>query len=516
MTPLSSSLSYVVIPTLLIVIIKSLHSLLHRRKERLLPFPPGPSPKFLFGNALDFPTEDVPPSYAEWSKKYNSDILHASALGTHLVVVNSLKIAEDLFERRAQLYNDRPITPIGRVIGWEYVTALMPYGAWWRKHRKISHQLFYSGAADQYKPIQTQEVHAFLRNMLHKPDEHDKHNKMLSVAIPLLIGFGYKPDSVDDPIIEIADQTAAVGFKLLLFGGTLINVFPFLRYVPSWVPGAVGKKLAEKCRSMTREMQRIPVERAKSDLAKGQAKSAIMTDFYEKYGTTGFPEEEESILKNISWTTYSGASETTISSTGSFLYLMATHPEVQARAQLELDHVLGSGRRLPDFNDRGSLPYVEAVYRELLRVYPPLPLALPHALTEDDIYEGYFLPKGANVLANIWAMTHDERLYPDPDVFKPERFFDRKGKLNEDSRILAYGFGRRVCVGKAVASNTMWLLIASFLACFTIGPAKDSEGNPVEINGEFDMDGATMYKPFKCSIMPRSQAIQTLIESTMD
>lgn len=140
---------------------------------------------------------------------------------------------------------------------------------------------------------------------------------------------------------------------------------------------------------------------------------------------------------------------------------MAKHPNIQRRAQEEIDRVVGSDR-LPDFNDRPSLPYIDAIYRELLRHTPPLALGLPHVATEDDIYEGYFIPRGtfyddpydsdliiaflgSIVIGNIWAMTHDETMYPDPFTFKPERFLDSNGRLNDDSRIMAYGFGRR-CV----------------------------------------------------------------------
>ena len=73
---------------------------------------------------------------------------------------------------------------------------------------------------------------------------------------------------------------------------------------------------------------------------------------------------------------------------------MATHPEVQKKAQTEIDLVIGSDR-LPEFEDRPSLPYLEAIYREVMRWNQSLPLAAPHALTEDDYYKGYFIPKGA-------------------------------------------------------------------------------------------------------------------------
>lgn len=72
---------------------------------------------------------------------------------------------------------------------------------------------------------------------------------------------------------------------------------------------------------------------------------------------------------------------------------MATHPEVQRKAQAEIDRVVGRSH-LPTFEDRPQMPYIEAIYRELLRWYPPLPINVPHILSEDDYYRGYFIPKG--------------------------------------------------------------------------------------------------------------------------
>jgi cytochrome P450 len=79
---------------------------------------------------------------------------------------------------------------------------------------------------------------------------------------------------------------------------------------------------------------------------------------------------------------------------------MITHPEVQKRAQEEIDCVVGT-TRLPDLSDRHQLPYIDAIYRELLRYNPPAFLGLPHTLTVDDVYEGFFLPKGAFPQAGI-------------------------------------------------------------------------------------------------------------------
>ena len=97
---------------------------------------------------------------------------------------------------------------------------------------------------------------------------------------------------------------------------------------------------------------------------------------------------------------------------------MALHPNAQKRAQEEIDGIVGRDR-LPTMNDRPSLPYVEALYREVLRWRPSGPLSFPHAAVSDDIYKGYYIPKGTNafcsydlqlslallgsiVMANVW------------------------------------------------------------------------------------------------------------------
>ena len=76
-------------------------------------------------------------------------------------------------------------------------------------------------------------------------------------------------------------------------------------------------------------------------------------------------------------------------------------PEVQQKAQEEIDRVVGQDR-LPTFKDRKDLPYIEATVKEVLRWHPVGPMAIPHTSTEDDICEGYLIPKGAMLLPNIW------------------------------------------------------------------------------------------------------------------
>lgn len=87
-----------------------------------------------------------------------------------------------------------------------------------------------------------------------------------------------------------------------------------------------------------------------------------------------------------------------------FFLAMVLHPEVQHKAREEIDRVVGDGR-LPTVKDRDHLPYVEAVLKEAFRWHPIAPMGLPHLVTEDDVYEGYLIPKDAIVIPNIWFVT---------------------------------------------------------------------------------------------------------------
>ena len=83
---------------------------------------------------------------------------------------------------------------------------------------------------------------------------------------------------------------------------------------------------------------------------------------------------------------------------------MILHPEIQAKIQAELDSVVGRSR-LPDFSDRENLPYVNAVYKELIRWHPLVPLGVPHRAIMEDEYKGMRIPEGSIMIPNVWFVT---------------------------------------------------------------------------------------------------------------
>jgi cytochrome P450 len=165
---------------------------------------------------------------------------------------------------------------------------------------------------------------------------------------------------------------------------------------------------------------------------------------------------------------------------------MALHPEIQKKAQKEIDQLL-EGERLPTLADQDDLPYVSALIKEIYRWHAPLPISIPKAVTEDDVYKGYHIPKGATIIENVWAIFYDPSVYPEPHVFNPDRFL-KDGKLDRsvrDPEDRVFGSSRRICPGKHFANRTLFLRIATVLATFGIEPGANEKGevaSEVKIN----------------------------------
>ncbi|KAJ7469321.1 cytochrome P450 [Mycena galericulata] len=159
-----------------------------------------------------------------------------------------------------------------------------------------------------------------------------------------------------------------------------------------------------------------------------------------------------------------------------------------------------------------SLPYVAALVKEVLRWRTVTPIGFPHFSTIDDEYRGYRIPAGSIVIGNVWAILHNESMYPDPYAFKPERFL-LDGKLNPAVRDpqAVFGFGRRICPGRHMAMSSIWISIASILATFDITKAVGNNGEILEPSFQYTSELVSVPLPFKCSIRPRSKDAAVLV-----
>ncbi|KAJ7250828.1 cytochrome P450, partial [Mycena haematopus] len=487
--------------------------------------PPGPSPHPLIGNVRDLPTKLPWLTYTEWGLQYGSGIVHASALGQHIVVVNSVKAAVELLEKRSHLHSDRPVIAMLELMGWDFALSFLPLGDRWRRHRRMFQQHFRRDRSRNYHPIQMKKIHQLLLGLLSSPQEFREHIKtraiyyvLLAAAITMAIVYGYEVQPSNDHFVALSENAFKKLSASFLPGAVSVNTFPILRYLPSWMPGAGFKRFAAECRQLTKEMREVPFDFVKQNMREGVGSNSVVARLLEANQARGH--HDEAAIREVAATAYGGIhyrSQDIVSAIASFFFAMATHLDVQKKAQTEIDTVVGT-YRLPKFEDRPSLPFVEALYRELMRWKPVGPLGVAHASTADDIYSGYFIPKGATIISHIWAMTHDESIYPEPDRFNPDRFFTANGKLNDDDTIshIVVRFGRRICPGRYNADATVWATIVSVLSTFNITKAKDATGKEIEINPRYSDGLASHPEPFPCSIIPRPETAKNLVQATAE
>ncbi|KZT72684.1 cytochrome P450 [Daedalea quercina L-15889] len=474
--------------------------------------PPGPSGWPLVGNVLDMPTSHEWQTFARWGEKWG-DIISVNLLGQPIVILNSLHAAIEMLDKKSSIYSDRPTLPVcGQVIGWEHSLALLHYGSVWRDTRRLFSQTI--GTHRSLLSLSDQleyEGHRFLTHLMAEPDRLIAQVRRFTGASILNITYGYTVEREDDQLVELVDRAVEEFSLASTPGANYADAIPILTRVPTWFPGAGWKRRALAWRRDRESTFNMPFEFAKHRIKTGKA----LRSFVAMNLDADVQPQRELLIKNAAASMYSAGADTTVSAICSFYLAMTCYPDVQKKAQVEIDRVIGNDR-LPKLTDRGELPYVRALTWEVLRWQPIAPLGIPHYLTEDDMHEGYFVPKGTIVFPNVWKMLRDPTRYTDPEVFNPDRFLPSNGAEPEyDPRQIMFGFGRRVCPGSQLAETSLFLICALSLAVFRITKPVIN-GTVVEPALEYTPGTISHPRPFECSIKPRSAKAAALVSATQD
>ncbi|KAK7023504.1 hypothetical protein VNI00_016722 [Paramarasmius palmivorus] len=467
------------------------------KSKKLPPLPPGPPGLPILRNLLDIPTSFEWETYGKWADEYGP-IVSASAFGATIVVVNQYKAAVKMLadSQKGAIYSSRPFIPMAFLMGWENAMAFTPYGPRFRKYRQVFHEeMGNTKSIQSYWPQEVAHARHFVKLCTETPERLMEHCFQHAGAIVLRVAYGYVAKDHDDEFVEAGNVAMKSFNEGCTPGAYMVNNLPILQHVPEWVPGAGFQKVARLGRPLFGNMVDTPFNFVKRELAAGTAEDSFTAKWLKK----GLSEEDEDILKYASGSMLGGGGETTAITVHTFFLAMTLYPDIQQKAQKEIDAVLG-GHRLPTVEDRDNLPYLEALTKEVLRVNPAVPNGLPHCTTEDDIHEGYFIPKGSIVITNIWKMLRDPQVYPNPEKFNPDRFL---GPNPEPSpRDALFGFGRRVCPGRLLADISVFITLATCLAVLNVSPVIE-DGKPVLPEMKSEGGAVNRLLPFKCKITPR-------------
>ncbi|KAF8165778.1 cytochrome P450 [Crassisporium funariophilum] len=503
---MASITSGFITPVILLSALGAYYSVLwyFARQRRLKGFtvPPGPKQAFLTGNLHQLPRSEPWLKFTSWSKVYGP-IVYFRVFNKETIILNSAKVVSDLLESRSLVYSDRPTVWMGgELAGRKWSVFHTSFSdPRFRAFRRLLHNGLNPRASKTYRPIQTQETMVLLTGLANSPDKFAAHIRRNAVAVILKVAYGYQVAGIDDLLVKIIEEGFQLSASLGVPGKYWVEFFPFLRFLPDWFPGAGFKRVAKRAGQEMSRVEQIPFEWAKKQIAEGDYVESFTSKHLCLDGGRFAEKDIQEELKWCSAALYVGGGDTTVSALSSFFLLMALYPDVQRRTQSDIDSVVSG--RLPTLDDYNSLPYIAAMIKEIIRWAPVAPLGLPHRVMEDDVYEQYLIPKGTSIIANIWAITHDEDIYPDPFVFDPSRHLGEKPQ--PDPFKYVFGFGRRICPGAHLAEMSLFLNISNILAVFNISKPVDANGQNVEPRIAWTSGGATMHpKPFECHIKPRS------------
>ncbi|GAA6017347.1 hypothetical protein JCM10207_005602 [Rhodosporidiobolus poonsookiae] len=509
-TPLSST--FATLPNALLGCLVTVAVLfLFRQRRAKGPLPPGPPGLPIVGNLFDVPKSRPWVKFEEWTREYG-DIFTLRLGSTTMLVVGRAGPAIELLDKRSAKYSSRArLIMTGELVSRNLRMTFMPYGDLWRRQRRLLHTLTSPQASATYEPIQEMESAQMVRDFMDRPADFWGHCQRYAGSTIMQIAFNKRAPTPQDPAITNMRKINEAMTKTAVAGRYLVDSLPVLNYIPEFL--APFKQDASRIFADTLALFSSHVNDVREKINEGDDSHCFARYILQSQQAYGLKDEEATFLAGAM---YGAGSDTTADGLSTFVLTMTAYPEIQRKAQEELDRVIGRAR-LPSFADQPDLPYCQAVTRELLRWRTVIAGGLAHASTEDDWYNGYFIPKGTIVLANHWAIHLDPELYPDPETFNPERFLDRdpstgtltlKGTKYSDAGHHAYGFGRRICPGKHIADRSLFITQARLLHALSFSPVQEK---PVNVNA-FSEGFSSHPLAFETRIEERWKGARAIVE----
>lgn len=366
-----------------------------RRKN----LPPGPRGLPFLGNFIPLSNAETFRFQAQkWAKQYG-DVFYTKMGGADYIYLSSPTAVKELMDKKSGIYSSRPPAPLASDVASAGRRQLfMPYGPRYRVVRKIAHSLLNISISTSYQPVQDVESKQLMHDLLHDPAHFYDHNRRYSNSVIMTVAYGHRMADWDNPLTK---KIYSVVNNLQQFsapGAFLVDTFPSLRHFPQWMFGN-WRAFGERCFRHDSAVYLGLWGDLKKEVDEGKAKPSFAKDFY-------LSDPAKVGLDDLQAAYQTGGlveagSETTSAYLNSFILNMTQNPHVMKKAQDEIDRVVGPDR-LPTWEDEPNLPYLRAIIKELLRMRPPNKFGMQHYTTEDDWYEGMFIPKDTVVVLNWW------------------------------------------------------------------------------------------------------------------
>ncbi|CAI7632500.1 unnamed protein product [Penicillium glandicola] len=415
-----------------------------------------------------------------------------------VIVISSHEILNDLIEKRSSNYSSRPfMTRLNRATGGLYPPG-MRYGPVWKACRAIQGHVLRPSLSIKYRPLIDMESLRVAHQLL-TTNDFSRSFKFLANSISMTLGYGVTLQPGDNRIEgwdEVIRTKAPLMESVYRRTSFFPEYFPILRYLPGRWKWACDD-----------------IFRFRDNLYEEYFESVNTTKMWNWVKVAKDKRLGETLSLKAQAHAFGAIQEGSLSPVQVLrtdILAMLFHRDAMAKAQEELDRVVGDGR-LPTFGDAINLPYVNAFMNESHRWRPFTPFIVPRSADEEDIYQGYRIPKHSTLLINYWAILRDESLFPDPWTFDPDRWIRNPNLPN-----LMFGLGLRVCPGQQLGNDIRFIMVARILWAYRVEYASRA-GKRVDVDRIHMQESATgtaynICPEFEVSFKPRDSGRKEIIE----
>ncbi|KAI9076677.1 hypothetical protein K1719_041442 [Acacia pycnantha] len=437
--------------------------------------PPGPSPLPVIGNLLEL--GDKPhKSLAKLAKTYGPII--------------SLRLG--------QFLSDRTVPDAMKAANHdEYSLSFLPVSPHWRSLRKLcNNQLFGHKVLEASQDMRRNKLQQLLQELEQcsvAGQAVDIGKAAFKTTLNLLSNTIFSVDLIQSTGTA-GELREMAGIMKELGTPNVVDDFPVLK---KFDPQGVRRRTTIHFSKMLDVFQDLVSRRKKLRENAGSLTNNDILDVL-------LSEENREVMqgkriKHLSLDLFAAGTDTSTSTLEWGMAELLRNPRAMSKAKAELEETIGTGKPVEE-SDIARLPYLQAVLKETFRLHPPAPFLLPRKAEKDVELGGYIIPKGAQILVNVWAIGRDASIWENPEEFMPERFMgseiDVKGRNFE---LIPFGAGRRLCPGYPLAIRMLFLMLGTLVNCFDWQLAGGMKAEEMDMNDKF---GITLEKAHPVMAVP--------------
>ncbi|CAL5419683.1 unnamed protein product [Camellia sinensis] len=383
-----------------------------------------------------------------------------------VVVVSSPSAVEECFTKNDVVLANRPRFTTGKYFGYNYTSiGASNYGDHWRNLRRLmALEILSTSRLNSFLSIRRDEIKHLLRRLYRNSSRDFARVELKSkfseltfnIIMRMIAGKRYYGD--DDE--ELSNNEEAKEFREIMrqafeysgasYPGDFLPVLKWIDYQ------SFEKNLGRLHKKMDAFLQGL-IDEHRRDKSKNTMIDHLLSlqesqpDYY-----------TDDIIKGLIEVMILAGTDTSSVTIEWAMSLLVNHPEVLKKVRAEINTHVGQDR-LIDEHDLPKLHYLQAIISETFRLFPTVPLLVPHVSSDDCIIGGFNIPRGTMLLVNAWAIHRDPKVWDDPTSFKPERF---EGREVEGPKLMPFGMGRRACPGAGLAQRVVGLALGSLIQCF--------------------------------------------------